>query len=350
MNADGDIFTGVSRNNLGLGIGASIDVDFSRGNYDLHAAKQHAESVQYWGYAERNQAILQAVHTYFDLQAAQIKQVFLQNMAAESDTLAKQLKIQVGAGLRYPSEYLLAMSNYNHLKIALLQAETERQQHSAVLIDLLNLQGELSLVSADTFLAPIQLAVDTPEISVSQDVIAQRPEYRALQSEVSALQIQRNRADKGFFLPRLRAGVEDGPFGAFGQNFGNTFQINVAAVWTLPLDRLTTRGELQQWDARLASGQNQLGQFANRVKQEVRSVRVQSKGAEDQMAIAREALQLSGEALRQSLERQKLGTVKPFEVFQAQQIFLQAQLDYLNAVIAFNKAQFALKVALGGAL
>jgi len=58
-------------------------------------------------------------------------------------------------------------------------------------------------------------------------------------------------------------------------------------------------------------------------------------------------LELTTEALNQSIERQKLGTVKPFEVFQAQQFFLQAQIDYLKAVSGYNKAQFTLKVAKG---
>jgi len=67
----------------------------------------------------------------------------------------------------------------------------------------------------------------------------------------------------------------------------------------------------------------------------------------EQIEIAKEALDFTTEALNQSIERQKIGTAKPFEVFQAQQFFLQAQLDYLKAVSAYNKAQYALKVAEG---
>lgn len=54
--------------------------------------------------------------------------------------------------------------------------------------------------------------------------------------------------------------------------------------------------------------------------------------------------------MQQSIERQKLGTAKPFEVFQAQEFFLQAQLDYLMAISKYNKAQFELKVAKGEGL
>jgi outer membrane protein TolC len=68
------------------------------------------------------------------------------------------------------------------------------------------------------------------------------------------------------------------------------------------------------------------------------------------MTIAKEALQLSKEALEQSIERQKLGTVKPFEVFQSQQFYLQAQVDYLHTISEYNKAQYELFIALGNNL
>ena len=50
---------------------------------------------------------------------------------------------------------------------------------------------------------------------------------------------------------------------------------------------------------------------------------------------------------QQSIDRQKLGTAKPFEVFQTQEFYLQARIDYPNAVISYNKAQFLLKDANG---
>jgi outer membrane protein TolC len=61
-------------------------------------------------------------------------------------------------------------------------------------------------------------------------------------------------------------------------------------------------------------------------------------------------LNLTTEALQQSIERQKMGTVKPFEVFQAQQFYLQSQIDFSEAISTFNKAQFELKVAKGETL
>jgi outer membrane protein TolC len=72
--------------------------------------------------------------------------------------------------------------------------------------------------------------------------------------------------------------------------------------------------------------------------------------ANEQIIIAKEAVQSASEALYQSTERQKLGTAKPFEVFQVQQYYLQAQVDYINAVSEYNKAQYSLFVASGNNL
>ena len=65
------------------------------------------------------------------------------------------------------------------------------------------------------------------------------------------------------------------------------------------------------------------------------------------MKISDEALQVAAQAMLQSIERQMMGTAQPFEVFQAQEYYLQAKLDYILAVTSFNKAQYSMYIALG---
>lgn len=113
------------------------------------------------------------------------------------------------------------------------------------------------------------------------------------------------------------------------------------------MGRFTYQGDLKQWDSKISLQQNKLAQFKNRYQQETATATAQLTAAGEQVAVGEQALQQSAEALSQSIERQKLGTVKPFEVFQSQQFYLQAQIDYLQAVADYNKAQFALKVAQG---
>jgi outer membrane protein TolC len=68
------------------------------------------------------------------------------------------------------------------------------------------------------------------------------------------------------------------------------------------------------------------------------------------MAIAREGSRFAEEALSQSIQRQQLGTVRPLEILQAQEIYIRSKLDELKAAGEFNKQQYKLFVAVGNNL
>jgi outer membrane protein TolC len=91
----------------------------------------------------------------------------------------------------------------------------------------------------------------------------------------------------------------------------------------------------------------QKDQFKVEINQQILLAKSNIQTGQEQMEIADEGLKFSAEALSQSMERQKLGTAQPFELFQSQQFYLKAQLDYLKSVTEFNKAQFSLKYAKG---
>lgn len=349
MNTDGKIFTGVRQNNLWAGLGASAEIDFARGKYDVLAAKQRVKVAAYQSSAERNKAVLQALTTYFDMQADQVKYLFLQQLIKQADTLAQQVKVKVDAGLMYQSEYLMASSNFNHLKVSMLQAKADWQGKGIALARLLNIENPSGMLSADTTLIPLQIV---PQQTVSNYMrnVEKRPEYSGLKEQLNSFYTLRQGAVKGFYKPKLRIGTDNGPFGGFGKTFQNTYQFNASLVWTLPLGLLTYKGDIKRWDAQIKLQQNQVEQFKNEFVQEVTDAGMQLQNTKEQMDVAKEALRSSGEALYQGTERQKLGTAKPFEVFQSQQFYLQAQIDYLNAVASYNKAQYALYVAIGNNL
>lgn len=343
MNADGRIFTDVDRNNLWAGLGISAEIDFNQGIFGVLAARQRTKAVGYFSIAEKNQVLLDAVKAYFDLQTDQLKTTFLQALVNQADTLAQQLNLQVDAGLRYQSEYLLAQSNTGHLKITLLQARADWQQKSALLTNLLNLDSDTKLVSADTALVPltrISLATETKGYT-------NRPEFKGLNAELETLKISRKTANEGLLLPKLIVGVRNGVFGAYEGPTRNTSDVNASLIWSVPLGRFTYQGDLKQWDSKIALQRNKLAQFKNRYRQETVSAQAQLTASDKQLSLGKQALQQSAEGLSQSIEREKLGTVKPFEVFQSQQFYLQAQIDYLRAVADYNKAQFAFRVSQG---
>jgi outer membrane protein TolC len=347
MNTDGKIFTGVSQNNFWSGLGFGAEIDFSKGKYQTLAAQQNAEAIGFQENAEKNKAILAAIESYYDLQTEQLKYIFMRQLVNRSDTLSQQIKIKVDAGLMYQSEYLLSQSNYHHLQITMLQAKANWQKISAQLTSLLNLKESPLLISADKSLIPLQLSTPTIDTSNNKNGFENRPEYSELNSELNSFQTLRQSAHKGFLLPKLRIGMDNGAFGAYTGPVKNTYQVNASLLWQLPLGRLTYKGDLKQWDRKIDLQQNKVDQFKNQYQREIAQANSQIQSADEQMTIGKQALQSATEAMNQSIGREKIGTAKAYEVFQAQQFYLQAQLDYLNSVADYNKGQYALKVAEG---
>jgi outer membrane protein TolC len=91
-------------------------------------------------------------------------------------------------------------------------------------------------------------------------------------------------------------------------------------------------------------------QFGNEVQQQVADARSQIRLAMQQMGFSRQSLSQANMALTQSIERERLGTVLPYEVFQSEQFYVQAEDDYLKAVSTYNKAEYQLYVAMGNNL
>ena len=350
MNTDGSILHPLERNNLWAGLGLFIDWDLSKGIFSTLAAEQRAEALQYRSQAQRNEQILKAVEAYFDLQVEQMKFSAIQQLVLQADSLARQIRIQVDTGLRYQSEYLLAQSNYSHLKISLFQTKADWKKKSAELRNILNLEVDALLLSSDSVLVPIHLDENYLDTLAQSSFYQNRPEYLDLQSGLYSLHTQRKTVTAGVFIPSLQIGTDDGIFGKVQSPYYNTYRLNAALVWQIPLGRFTYEGDLKQFDAKILIQQNELEQFKNQALQELTQTDAQLEASKEQMKLAEEALKLAAEALSQSIERQKLGTAFPFEVFQAQQFYLQAQFDYLNSVSDYNKAQFAVKVALGETL
>ena len=345
MNTDGKIFTGVKQNNLWAGTGVFATIDFGS-IYRSLAAKQSAQAASYFSKEEKNQAILHAVQAYFDLQAWQMKYLFMQGMVGQADTLSQQIKIKVDAGLLYQSDYLLAQSNYEHMQVSVLQAKVEWQKKSAELAALLNLDNGTTPISADTALVPVSMDEPPP----AADGYRNRSAFAGLSLQLRSAETLRKTQYAGLLLPTLQVGAGNGAFGAYGTSLYNTWHMNASLLWSLPLASLSTKGDLKKYDAQIRLRQNAIEQFRNQYRKETATALSQAETAKEQMTHARAALKASATALAQGIAREKLGTARPFEVFQSEQFYQQAQAEYVQAVSEYNKAQFALKVAVGGVL
>ncbi|CAN5297743.1 hypothetical protein BH23BAC1_BH23BAC1_43790 [soil metagenome] len=364
MNADGRFFLDVNRHNLWSGLGINALWDLKEGLYRARAAGSRAEAAHYHSQAARNQAVLEIIEAYYDFLTAQLHhQAFLQ-LADQAQNIVQQLEIQVEAGLRYQSELLLAKGNLQHIKIERLNAKADQAIKSALLIKLLNLDAGLKIKSADTVMSPLDLTGYIDSNADHDLAYKNRPEIKAMQLEKNSIEKEKLTTTKGLFIPELQFDASTSYFGAlrgpvtpmFPEQYPETQMlyptsgINVSLMWRLPLGRLINGGALKQYNAQLMLQDNHIRQTKAAINEELVSARQQIIIFEEQIDIALEGSKLSEEALSQSIQRQELGTAQPFEILQAQEVFIKNRLDYIRAVSNYNKNQYRLYVALGNDL
>ncbi len=359
MNGNGNFFLDVNRGSLWTGLGLNANWNLAQGIFKTKAAKLKVLASAFETQAEKNKALLQAIKAYYNLQIAQLKYVAYKNLVQQSDTITKQIEVQVNAGLRYQSELLLAKSNYSHLKIEMLYTQSEYNSTSSELVRLLNLDPETKLVSVDSLLMPLEFHEES--LTINDKLYQNRPEIKFIDLSIRSMQAEKKTATTGLLIPRLSIGTYGSYFGGLR---GKVNPMNTASnpeikqlyptglfsaslQWNIPLGRLVYGGDLKKYNSLIKIQETKAAQFKTQINEEIANATQQLIIGKEQVQIATDALDLTAEALSQSMERQKLGTAKPFEVFQAQQFYMQTQLDYLKAVAGFNKAQFSLKVAKG---
>jgi len=364
MNADGRFFQEVDRQNLWAGIGLNANWDFADGIYAKKSAEYMNRAQEFTSQAQRNQELLEMISVYYDLLTAQLNYNAYEKLVGQADTISQQIALQVETGLRYESELLLAKSNKNQLKAQMLNAKRNYNQASVTLKKMLNIEQNVKLVSLEQQLLPLDYsfkeAFQTQESS-NDSIYLDRPEIKANSQKALALEMERKKYTTGLLVPELNIGTYGSYFGKidgrmspmFPNQFQNTNQLeptgvlNVSLLWEIPLGLLTSQGDKKIIKSKERINKIESEQLRVQVNQEIAGAKSDLQIRTEQIKTTKEALDLTSKALYQSIERQKIGTAKPFEVFQAQQFFLQAQLDYLQAVSQYNKAQYALKVAKG---
>lgn len=350
MNADGRFFTDVDRQNFSAGGGVLASWDLRNGPADVKAARLRSTAQEFTGKQERNEALLAVVETYYMLAMAEAEARALERLSMLADSVVMQLGQLVELGSAYTSDHLLARSNLARLRIRMQRARRDRAEASAQLAALLELDPATRFTLMDTLLVPIDPPAPSPPQALADSIHLLRPDLQAMRLEMDALSTERSRTTTGLLLPQLRVGAGYSAFGDVFQPLWPTGEVHAALTWHIPLGRVFKAGELKQSDARI-----ELQQFTLRRSVAMASAEVEV--ARQEVAIARERLELARagatdaeEAFAQTMERQRLGLVRPMETLQAQEAAAEMLVERIRATAELNAAQYRLKVALGGEL
>src|SRR5205823_3820591 len=115
--------------------------------------------------------------------------------------------------------------------------------------------------------------------------------------------------------------------------------------WRIGPGGLFDRGRINASESRLKSARLTSDKLLDEITRQVIENLAHAQSEADQVAIARKAIEAAAETLRLSQARKEFGVGAVLETIQAEQDLTRARLDYLSAVVEFNKAQYALQKA-----
>ncbi len=228
---------------------------------------------------------------------------------------------------------------------------------SSRLARLLVLRPTTGLLPAEPAIVPVVLV---PETDPADDLVAvglsTRPELVEGRSLVAAGEARLRQSKLSPLLPRLEVSYNGGTFGGGQDAFVGTFHARgdgaAGLVWDLrnlgfgnAAQNRVNRIQVGEASLHVAEVQAQVADDVNTAVQIARARR-------EVLDTAQEAVREADEAFRKLdlLSRSMIGPKKEVDTLEpliAIQSLAQARLQYLNAVIDYNRAQFQLFTAMG---
>ena len=172
-----------------------------------------------------------------------------------------------------------------------------------------------------------------------------RADYQAAAQELRAAE-QFRRAATAEHLPTLEIA---GNYGAAGVNVGDSHGVFLAGA-TLAIPIFAggrAHADALQAEATLRQSRQQLESLRAQIDYDVRSALLDLAAANDQVQVARSALDLANQTLVQARDRFTAGVTDNLEVVEAQDAVASANENYIGSLYAHNVAKVLLARAIG---
>jgi outer membrane protein TolC len=199
---------------------------------------------------------------------------------------------------------------------------------------------------------PSDTAPFAPLTAMTQDqalqtAIQQRPDFQSYKARVRAAE-EAGKAAHGERYPTADVTADYGDVGpTLGSSHG-TFSF-VASAKISVFDGGRIAGDVIQAKAALKQRQDELADLGGQIEYQVRSAFLDIGSAADQVAVARDNLDLANQTLVQARDRFSAGVTDNIEGVQAQESVAAANDTLISALFAHNVAKVGLARALGGA-
>ena len=249
----------------------------------------------------------------------------------------------------------------------LLEAEGNVVRASAALCQTLHLDPSMRLHAADNQVIPRSIVPDPiPLPELLAIALLHRPELNERRAGVAQALLSLRGAKLLPFSPTLFVGFSAGGFGggsdivaqpagtrpfAGGEpRFSSLFDredLDVMAYWTLQNLGVGNKSQIAAARSRACSADFELLITLHRIRSEVAAAQARTFARFARIRSCELAIKAGIEAFAEDMARIRGAEGLPLEAIDSLRLLAQSRIDYLNAILDYNQAQFELYVSLG---
>ncbi len=318
--------------------------------FDYNARKNYSSSqeskraAQFSALDARDLVVQATANGYLQIIADASRMEAIRSQVETSQALYDRTVDQQKAGTAAGVDVLRSQVELKQQQQRLLAQTNQFEKDKLALGRVIGLPGGQDFNVSDT--APFAPLASMTQDQALQTATQQRADFQSYKARVRAAE-EAVKAAHGQRYPTAAVTADYGDVGQTLASSHGTFSF-VASAKISVFDGGRITSDVIQASSALKQRQDELADLSGQIEYQVRSAFLDIRTAADQVAVARDNLDLANQTLTQSQDRFVAGVTDNIEVVQAQESVASANDELISALFAHNVAKVALARALGG--
>lgn len=347
--------------------GVMWNLNISDAFFNSLASRQEVDRREFASQATRQDVLLNVALAYNDLVRSEGARSVAILTRDEARELARVTAAYLKTGQGRKADADRAATEQARRDARLYEAQGNVVRASAALCQVLHLDPTIRLHAADNQVIPRSIVPDPiplPELLAM--ALMHRPELNERRVAAAQALIGLKGAKTLPFSPTLLVGFSAGGFGGgsdvaaapitslpFGRNeprfstLDDREDFDVMAYWTLQNLGVGNKAQIAAARSRVSSANFELLITLDRIRAEVAGGYVRTHARFARIGSCELAITSGSKAFEEDMQRIKGAEGLPLEAIDSLRLLARSRLEYLNAILDYNEAQFQLYVALG---
>jgi outer membrane protein TolC len=335
--------------------GVNIASPLTDAIFEPLAARHRLTGARHTARATANNTLRDVALAHFDLLAAEAVLEARRLNESQTALVAKVTRDFAESGQGRDADAKRAATEVLLRRAEIQRAEEEVMVTAARLSQLLNLDPSVRLRTISPEVVPIDLVdLHVPTAELIRAAITYRPEMGARNAAVRAADARLMQEYARPILPTIWVGFSGGSMGGGSNltppylgNFKPRSDFDVALFWTFQNFGFGNLGLQKQRRGELGQADGERARILNLVREEVTSARAEAIAAQGQIDYMRRKLKTGEDGFEHDFERARQNLGRPIEVLNNLTYLVNARIELIRIITAYNKQQFRLFVALG---